>query len=197
MKEFPVWPVHPRRTQLPRTQVAVLVGVAPYDFDSGKFKGMRCIWGGRAPRRVQRLPSEIDSIRCCSITRLPMAAGCRSRCPQRTRVCWLASRFTSPAPGPKCTCTSFAERGCPQLEQVITGLNINARRPCCSCSRGQIAPRHEERRRSVLNVVQRACGDFVLLLRRAEELRPLVEAGALAEQIDTGNRDAATQHILR
>ena len=36
-----------------RHQVAALVGVAPYDFDSGKLKGVRCIWGGRAPiRRV-------------------------------------------------------------------------------------------------------------------------------------------------
>ena len=25
-----------------------LVGLAPYDFDSGKLKGRRCIWGGRA-----------------------------------------------------------------------------------------------------------------------------------------------------
>ena len=34
-----------------RKQVAALVGVAPYDFDSGKFRGRRCIWGGRAPVR--------------------------------------------------------------------------------------------------------------------------------------------------
>jgi transposase len=34
-----------------RKQVAALVGVAPYAFDSGKFKGRRCIWGGRAPVR--------------------------------------------------------------------------------------------------------------------------------------------------
>ena len=31
-----------------RKQVAALVGVAPYAFDSGKLKGRRCIWGGRA-----------------------------------------------------------------------------------------------------------------------------------------------------
>jgi transposase len=34
-----------------RRQVAALVGVAPYAFESGKFKGRRCIWGGRAPVR--------------------------------------------------------------------------------------------------------------------------------------------------
>jgi len=31
-----------------RKQVAALVGVAPYAFESGKFKGRRCIWGGRS-----------------------------------------------------------------------------------------------------------------------------------------------------
>ena len=43
----------PELGQMSRKQVAAIVGVAPYDFDSGKMKGMRCIWGGRAPvRRV-------------------------------------------------------------------------------------------------------------------------------------------------
>jgi len=43
----------PELGQMHRRQIAALVGVAPYDFDSGKLKGMRCIWGGRAPvRRV-------------------------------------------------------------------------------------------------------------------------------------------------
>src|SRR6201987_1717835 len=31
-----------------RKQVAALVGVAPYAFESGALKGRRCIWGGRA-----------------------------------------------------------------------------------------------------------------------------------------------------
>lgn len=36
-----------------RRQIAALVGVAPYDHDTGVFKGKRCIWGGRAEvRRV-------------------------------------------------------------------------------------------------------------------------------------------------
>ena len=41
----------PELGQLSRTKIAALVGVAPYDFDSGKLKGMRCIWGGRASVR--------------------------------------------------------------------------------------------------------------------------------------------------
>jgi transposase len=41
----------PELGQLSRVKIAALVGLAPYDFDSGKLKGMRCIWGGRAPVR--------------------------------------------------------------------------------------------------------------------------------------------------
>jgi transposase len=41
----------PELGRMSRKQVAALVGVAPYAFDSGKFKGRRCIWGGRAPVR--------------------------------------------------------------------------------------------------------------------------------------------------
>ena len=38
----------PEPGTMSRKQVAALVGVAPYAFESGKFKGRRCIWGGRA-----------------------------------------------------------------------------------------------------------------------------------------------------
>jgi transposase len=41
----------PELGSLSRKQIAALVGVAPYAFESGKLKGKRCIWGGRAPVR--------------------------------------------------------------------------------------------------------------------------------------------------
>jgi transposase len=41
----------PELGRLNRKQIAALVGVAPYDFDSGLLKGVRRIWGGRAPIR--------------------------------------------------------------------------------------------------------------------------------------------------
>jgi transposase len=37
----------PELGRMSRKQVAALVGVAPYAFESGKLKGRRCIWGGR------------------------------------------------------------------------------------------------------------------------------------------------------
>ncbi|TIX08857.1 MAG: IS110 family transposase, partial [Mesorhizobium sp.] len=43
----------PEIGQASRREIAALVGLAPYDFDSGTFKGRRIIWGGRhAVRRV-------------------------------------------------------------------------------------------------------------------------------------------------
>ena len=36
---------------LNRREVVALAGLAPFDFDSGKFKGQRHIWGGRAAAR--------------------------------------------------------------------------------------------------------------------------------------------------
>ena len=38
----------PELGKLDRHKIAVLVGVAPLNWDSGKMKGKRCIWGGRA-----------------------------------------------------------------------------------------------------------------------------------------------------
>ena len=38
----------PELGSMSRKQVAALVGVAPYAFESGTLRGRRCIWGGRA-----------------------------------------------------------------------------------------------------------------------------------------------------
>ena len=40
------------RGQLPHQSVATLVGLAPLNRDSGRFRGKRSIWGGRAPVRA-------------------------------------------------------------------------------------------------------------------------------------------------
>jgi len=41
----------PEIGQIGREQVAALVGLAPYDFDSGRFRGQRHIYDGRIPVR--------------------------------------------------------------------------------------------------------------------------------------------------
>ena len=42
----------PELGRLSRRAIAALVGVAPLNCDSGKFRGKRLIWGGRAPVRA-------------------------------------------------------------------------------------------------------------------------------------------------
>ncbi len=42
----------PELGKLNRRQIAALVGVAPFNRDSGMFKGKRSVWGGRAPIRA-------------------------------------------------------------------------------------------------------------------------------------------------
>jgi transposase len=41
----------PELGQIGRKQIAALAGLAPYDFDSGKLRGQRSIYGGRLPVR--------------------------------------------------------------------------------------------------------------------------------------------------
>lgn len=42
----------PELGTLDHKKIAALVGVAPFNRDSGAFRGRRCIWGGRAPVRA-------------------------------------------------------------------------------------------------------------------------------------------------
>ena len=47
-----------------RRQVGALAGVAPFDHDSGKFKGTRCISGGRSSVRRALYMCALSAIRC-------------------------------------------------------------------------------------------------------------------------------------
>ena len=42
----------PELGQINGKKIAALVGVAPFNRDSGKWRGKRCIWGGRAGVRA-------------------------------------------------------------------------------------------------------------------------------------------------
>ena len=53
----------PELGQLGRRQIAALVGVAPYPYESGKFKGRRTIWGGRAHVRTMRYMAALSAVR--------------------------------------------------------------------------------------------------------------------------------------
>lgn len=53
----------PELGQLGRRQIAALVGVAPYPHESGKFKGRRTIWGGRAGVRTMLYMAALSAVR--------------------------------------------------------------------------------------------------------------------------------------
>jgi transposase len=52
-----------------RGQISALVGVAPYNRDSGRFKGQRAIRGGRAPVRCVLYMATLAAIRCNPVIR--------------------------------------------------------------------------------------------------------------------------------
>lgn len=54
----------PELGALDRRQVAALIGLAPLARDSGKFRGKRFIWGGRAEVRAVLYMAAISAIRC-------------------------------------------------------------------------------------------------------------------------------------
>ena len=73
----------PELGTLGRKQIAALVGVAPFNRDSGTFRGRRSIWGGRATVRTVLYMAALAGIRCNpalrALYRRLKAAGKRSK----------------------------------------------------------------------------------------------------------------------
>jgi transposase len=59
----------PELGQLNRQKITALVGVAPFNRDSGKFKGQRKIWGGRAHVREALYMAAMTAKRCNPVIR--------------------------------------------------------------------------------------------------------------------------------
>lgn len=59
----------PELGTLNRRQIAALVGVAPFNCDSGTYRGTRHIWGGRASLRAVLYMATLAAIRCNSTIR--------------------------------------------------------------------------------------------------------------------------------
>jgi len=59
----------PELGQLDRKQIACLTGVAPLNRDSGRYKGRRTIWGGRAQVRALLYMSTLSAIRSNPVIR--------------------------------------------------------------------------------------------------------------------------------
>lgn len=59
----------PELGTLNRKEIAALVGIAPFNCDSGAFKGKRRIWGGRASVRAVLYMAALAAIRCNPVLR--------------------------------------------------------------------------------------------------------------------------------
>jgi len=59
----------PELGRLNRREISALVGVAPYNHDSGKLRGKRAIWGGRANIRCALYMATLSAQRCNPIIR--------------------------------------------------------------------------------------------------------------------------------
>lgn len=59
----------PELGTLDRKQIAALVGVAPFNRDSGLRRGQRSIWGGRAAVRTALYMAAVSAIRCNRVIR--------------------------------------------------------------------------------------------------------------------------------
>ncbi|ARN22312.1 transposase [Piscinibacter gummiphilus] len=61
--------LRPELGTLTRRQIAALVGVAPFNRDSGKHQGDRVIWGGRAQVRRTLYMAAVSAMRCNPVIR--------------------------------------------------------------------------------------------------------------------------------
>lgn len=59
----------PELGQLDRRKIAALVGVAPFNCDSGRLKGRRHCWGGRAELRAVLYMAAVSALRCNPVIR--------------------------------------------------------------------------------------------------------------------------------
>jgi transposase len=60
----------PELGELSNKKIAALAGVAPFNCDSGKFKGQRTIWGGRATVRTALYMAVVSALRFNPVIRL-------------------------------------------------------------------------------------------------------------------------------
>ena len=60
----------PELGHLNRREIAALVGVAPFNCDSGQLRGRRRVWGGRASVRSVLYMAVVSAIRCNPVIRM-------------------------------------------------------------------------------------------------------------------------------
>jgi transposase len=71
---------------LNRKQIAALVGVAPLNWDSGKLKGKRAVWGGRAHVRTVVYMAAMVATRRNPVIRAPYERLCQAGKPKKVAL---------------------------------------------------------------------------------------------------------------
>ena len=105
----------PELGRLDRKQIAALVGLAPFNRDSGSLRGSRCIWGGRAEiRRVLYMAT---------------VAGIRSNPLSEPSICGCAPAVSMPNRHSPPACASCSSSSMPCCAPTLTGKFLRSPPP--------------------------------------------------------------------
>jgi transposase len=96
----------PELGTLSRRKIAALVGVAPFNHDSGKLRGRRAIWGGRAQVRAVLYMATLVATRCNPLLRAfyarLLAVGKKPKLALTAPACANCSSCSMPFSGISC-----------------------------------------------------------------------------------------------
>lgn len=76
----------PELGRLNRKEIAALVGVAPFNWDSGKLRGKRAVWGGRAHIRSALYMAALVASRCNPVIRALYQRLCAAGKPKKVAL---------------------------------------------------------------------------------------------------------------
>jgi Transposase IS116/IS110/IS902 family len=130
----------PELGMLNRKQIAALAGLAPFNRDSGKLRGSRCIWGGRAQIRRVLYMATVAAVRSNPTIRafyLRLRANGKHASPRSSPACASSSLFSMP-----CFTTALTGKHLRLAPQPLAFLpswarflnTVTARAPMRTCS---------------------------------------------------------------
>jgi len=83
----------PELGRLNRKEIAALVGVAPFNWDSGKLRGKRAVWGGRAHIRSALYMAALVASRCNPVIRALYERLCAAGKPKKVALVAAMRKF--------------------------------------------------------------------------------------------------------
>ncbi|MNT00024.1 Transposase [compost metagenome] len=83
----------PELGTLNRKQIAALVGIAPFNRDSGTLRGKRVVWGGRASVRTVLYMATLSAIRCNAVVKEFYERLCKAGKPKKVALIACARKL--------------------------------------------------------------------------------------------------------